>query len=76
MKLVDDDGKVVGEYDDTDGFLIFTKEGLAVVMPDSRDEKDVPQHLMMCVATMIYVSEKEGRDEIQAFFESKISQPH
>ena len=71
MKMINDDGVVVHECLDTDGILVFNKDGIVGVLPSFEDDEEVPQHVGLAAATMVFVGEREGHDTILDFWEEK-----
>ena len=76
MKLVNDKGEIVGEYSDDDGFMVFTENGAVAVLPNKDDNSLVPDHILMTAATMLYLSDREGRAAIEEFWATKTRNTH
>lgn len=76
MKLINKSGEVVDEFDDNDGVLVFKKDGVMAIIPTMNDDDKVPDHVMMCAATMIYLGEEDGRAAIESHWDTKVKRPH
>lgn len=74
MKLVEDDGTVVDEFDDDVGVVVFSAASASLLIPKPGQDDEVPRHVVLAAAVLAFLSNPDN--VIRVLDEFHARRPH